>query len=253
MPWINKYRHTLKLHSSQSKRLTLSERIYQLNLYYSGSSPCSHFQTCLIPFFTFSLQQNHWEDSADRSEQRQGEMEEAERGDCWRAELVMSGFMAGETAAGGGRIDGWHIISLLIAAPQNWIASRGLWSVRIWLMSPTPLLSPDSSPLSGPGPGFLSLPLTAIPPPLHPQPPPCCLHLDSVSGEEATKGFVDQVCPSTFLPASFFALQCYFSPSLCASPLFQQAKSPNVPLRPVWIVYSNVSRNRAEPLICQWC
>lgn len=80
----------------------------------------------------------------DRSERREGEIEEVERGDCRRAELVMSGFMAGETAAGGGRIDGWHIISLLIAAPQNWIASRGLWSVRIWLMSPTPLLSPTA-------------------------------------------------------------------------------------------------------------
>lgn len=79
----------------------------------------------------------------------------------------MSGFTARETAAGGRRIDGWHIISLLIAAPQNWIASRGLWSVRIWLMSPTPLLSPDSSPLSRPGLGFLSFPLTAIPPALH--------------------------------------------------------------------------------------
>ncbi|KAI9543463.1 hypothetical protein NQZ68_012114 [Dissostichus eleginoides] len=42
----------------------------------------------------------------DRSERREGEIEEVERSDCRRAELVMSGFMAGETAAGGGRIDG---------------------------------------------------------------------------------------------------------------------------------------------------
>lgn len=111
--------------------------------------------------------------------------------------------MAGETAAGGGRIDGWHIISLLIAAPQNWIASRGLWSVRIWLMSPTPLLSSDSSLLSGPGLGFLSFPLTAIPPPLYPLPPPRCLYLDSVSGEEATKGLLTRsVRPPLFLPRS---------------------------------------------------
>lgn len=111
--------------------------------------------------------------------------------------------MAGETAAGGGRIDGWHIISLLIAAPQNWIASRGLWSVRIWLMSPTPLLSSDSSLLSGPGLGFLSFPLTAIPPPLYPLPPPRCLYLDSVSGEEATKGLLTRsIRPPLFLPRS---------------------------------------------------
>lgn len=157
----------------------------------------------LNPLLHFLSAANHWEDSADRSKQREGKREEVERGDCRRAELVMSGFMAGETAAGGGRIDGWHIISLLIAAPQNWIASRGLWSVRIWLMSPTPLLSPDSSPLSGPGLGFLSFPLTAIPPPLHPLPPPCCLYLDSVSGEEATKGLLTRSVRSPlFLPHS---------------------------------------------------
>lgn len=175
LPWINHYRHILTLHSSLSKRLTLPERIYQLNLYYLGPNPCSLIQTCLIPLLHFLSAANHWEDGADRSEQREGEREEVQRGDCRRAELVMSGFMARETAAGGGRIDGWHIISLLIAVPQNWIASRGLWSVRIWLMSPTPLLSPDSSPLSGPGLGFLSFPVTAIPPPLHPLPLPCCL------------------------------------------------------------------------------
>lgn len=72
-------------------------------------------------------------------------------------------------------------------------------------MSPTPLLSPDSSPLSGPGLGFLSFPLTAIPPTLHPLPPPCCLYLVSVSGEEATKGLLTQyVHPLLFLPYSRF-------------------------------------------------
>lgn len=86
---------------------------------------------------------------------------------------------------GGGCIDGWHIIGLLIAAPQNWIASRGLWSVRIWLMSPTPLPSPDSSPLSGPGRGFLH----HHPPTLHHP-----LWVPTVSGEEAAPGFVTALC-----------------------------------------------------------
>lgn len=202
MPWVNHYRHFLTLYSSLSKRLTLSKRIYQLNLYLLGTQSLQPLPDLPNPLLHFLSAANHWEDSAARSEQREDEREEVERGDCRRAKLVMSGFMAGETAAGGGRIDGWHIISFLIAAPQNWIASRGLWSVRIWLMSPTPLLSPDSSPLSGPGLGFLSFSLTAIPPSLHSLPPPCCLYLDSVSGEEATKGVLTRsVRP--LLPASF--------------------------------------------------
>lgn len=173
MPWINHYWPHTPL--QPIKKIDCLRKDLSIKSLLLGTQSLQSLQDLLNPHLHFLSAANRREDSADRSEQKEGKSQEEERGDCRRAELVMSGFMARETAAGGGRIDGWHIISLLIAAPQNWIASRGLWSVRIWLMSPTPLLSPDSSLLSGPGLGFLSFPLTAIPPPRHPS-IHCLLH-----------------------------------------------------------------------------
>lgn len=176
------------------------KRIYQLNLLLLWTQS---LQSCIIPPLHGLSVANRWEESAERAEQGK----EVRVGWLPKSRVVMSGFMAWETAAGGGWIDGWHIISLLIVAPQNWIASSlhsvGLWSVRIWLMSPTSFLSSDSFALSGPGLGLPSFSSDC-----YPSTPPSAAHsIPSLSWHHVSwrgnSRFGDQVYPNTSLVALY--------------------------------------------------
>lgn len=175
----------------------------------------------------------------------------------------MSGFMARETtaAAGGGRIDGWHIISLFIGSPakldciQRLVIRPDLANVSHSSSEPLWLYVIRAWPRTA-----FSSPLTPVPP-LAASRPPSASTRCQVKSQQRVSWLVWRVHLSLCLILSLrqrLSLSPAPRSTLCfvclnATLKFPQDKSPSVLLKSESIVYSVVGRNRTEPLMCHCC